>query len=185
MASASISKLFEPIKRIYLKLCELLRPLNTEPGWVVAGAVIQLAVWTPFFTATERGHISAWAISPIALALAVTVVFIIVAVRPSDLIGVLTIFVSSVLALTGTFSYFYWEYGTAKDFNINLTHFDAFYFAIGTLSTGTGSISAMSTTSRVLQSVQMTADFILVGLVAGMIIARITSKGKGIPARET
>lgn len=176
MTSASIGKLIKPIKLIYGKLCELLRPLNTECGWIMVGVVIQLAVWPWFFTATERGHISAWAILSIVVALLLNLVFIIASVMPSDTIGVIQIYVSTFLVLIGTFSYFYWEYGTAKDFTISLTHFDAFYFAIGTLGTGTGYISAMSTTSRVLQSVQMTADFILIVFIAGIIIARISSK---------
>ena len=168
MTSASIGKLINLLKRLKL--------WNTELGWIGVGFVIQLPVWPLFFTATERGHISAWAIFSIVLALAVNLIFIILSVLPSDGIGVIPIFVSAVLVLIGTFSYYYWEYGTTKDFTINLTHFDAFYFAIGTLTTGTGYISAMSTTSRVLQSVQMTTDFILIVFIAAIIIARISSK---------
>ena len=181
MTSASNGKLikpFKPIKAIYLKLCELLRPWNIPFVWIMVGVVIQLAVWPWFFTATERGHISAWAIFSIVLALAVNLAFIILFVRPSDLIGVIPIFVSAILVVIGTFSYLYWEYGTTKEFHINLTHFDAFYFTIGTLSTGTGNISAISTTSRALQTVQMITDFILIVLVAGAIFGRIFSKWK-------
>jgi len=168
MTSASNVKL--------IKLIKFLKLWNTEFGWIVVGLVIQAAVWPLFITATERGHISAWAILPIVLALAVNLVLIIFSVRPSDLIGVIPIFVSAVLVVIGTFSYYYWEYGTTKEFHINLTHFDAFYFAIGTLSTGTGNISAISTTSRILQSVQMITDFILIVFIAGAIIARISSR---------
>ena len=39
------------------------------------------------------------------------------------------------------FSYIYWTYGTTKNFSVNLTHFDSFYFALGTLTTvGSGTI---------------------------------------------
>jgi hypothetical protein len=178
MTSASNGK---PVKLENSKLGKLLKFLklwNTEPGWILVGLAIQAAVWLWFITSTERGHISAWAIFSIVLALGVNLVLIIIAVRPSDLIGVIPIFVSAVLVVIGTFSYFYWEYGTTKEFSINLTHFDAFYFAIGTLGTGTGNISAISTTSRVLQSVQMITDFILIVFIAGAIIARISSKWK-------
>jgi hypothetical protein len=158
------------------KLLQRLKLWNKEPGWVLVGLAIQVAVWPWFITATVRGHISAWAIVSIVLALLVNLALIIISVRPSDLVGVIQIFVSAVLVVIGTFSYFYWEYGTAKEFHINLTHFDAFYFAIGTLSTGTGNISAISTTSRVLQSVQMITDFILIVFIAAAIFARISSK---------
>jgi hypothetical protein len=165
------------------ELIKLIRGINTESGWIVVGLAIQAAVWPLFITATERGHISAWAIFSIVLALTVNLVFLIFSVRPSDLIGVITIFVSAVLVLTGTFSYYYWECGTTKNFTINLTHFDAFYFAIGTLTTGTGNISATSTISRVLQSLQMTTDFILIVFIAGIIIARLSSRWQGPPSK--
>jgi hypothetical protein len=168
------------------KLLKRLKLWNTERGWILVGFVIQVAVWPWFITATERGHISVWAIPSIALALVVNLVLIIISVRPSDLIGVIPIFVSAVLVVIGTFSYFYWEYGTAKEFHINLTHFDAFYFAIGTLGTGTGNIAAVNTTSRVLQSVQMITDFILIVFIAAVIIGRVSSKSKeGHPSKET
>jgi hypothetical protein len=181
MTSASNGKLINSqlVKLENSKLGKLLKSLklwNTEFGWIVVGLVIQLAVWPWFIAATERGHISAWAITFIVLALAVNLFLIVLSVRPSDLIGVIPIFVSAVLIVIGTFSYFYWEHGTAKEFHITLTHFDAFYFAIGTLSTGTGNISAISTTSRVLQSLQMITDFILIVFVAAAIFARISTR---------
>lgn len=177
MTSASNGK----PSRLRDRLSKLTEPMNTKPVFIVVCSVIQAAVWLLFITATERGHYSLWALLPIGLALAVNGVFVIFAVRPSDLVGVITVFISFVLLLIGIFSYFYWYYGTKKNFSGSLTHFDALYFAIGTLGTGTGTISASSTTGRVLQSVQMTTDFILIVLIAGIIIARI-SAGKGTPA---
>jgi O-antigen/teichoic acid export membrane protein len=175
MTSTSNGKLVKRIRLLYLKLLKPFKPCNTEFGWIVIGLLIQAAVWPLFITATERGHISAWAILSIVLALAVNLVLIIVAVRPSDLIGVRQIFASAVLVVIGTFSYYYWECGTTKEFNMNLTHFDAFYFAIGTLGTGTGNISASNTAGRVLQSGQMITDFILIVFIAGAIFARISN----------
>ena len=150
-----------------IKLLKRLKLWNTKFGWIVVCVVIQAAVWLLFITATERGHYSLWALLPIGLALSLNILFIKWAVGPSDLIGVITVFVSFILALIGTFSYFYWYYGTKENFSTNLTHFDAFYFTIGTLGTGTGSISATNTPSRVLQIIQMTTDFILIVLIAG------------------
>jgi hypothetical protein len=163
------------LKRI--EQSQLGKRINTKLGWIIVCLIIQATVWLLFITATERGHYSLWALLPIGLALLLNALFVNWAVKPSDLIGVITVFVSFVLLLIGIFSYFYWYYGTAKNFSISLTHFDALYFAIGTLGTGTGTISASNTTGRVLQSVQMTTDFILIVLIAGTIIARI-SDGK-------
>lgn len=183
MTSASNGKLIKRLNGKRLKRLKRLKLWNTKFGWIVVGLVIQAAVWPLFITATERGHYSLWALLPIGLALSLNILFVKWAVGPSDLIGAITVFVSFVLALIGTLSYFYWYYGTKKNFPISLTHFDAFYFTIGTLGTGTGSISATNTPSRVLQIVQMTADFILIVLIAGMIIARI-SAGKSTTAEE-
>jgi hypothetical protein len=179
MTSALNGKRIKRIGGQLVKLLKFLKLWNTEFGWIVVGLVIQAAVWPLFITATERGHISAWAILSIVLALAVNLVLIVLSVRPSDLIGVIPVFVSAVLVVIGTFSYYYWEYGTTKEFHIKLTHFDAFYFAIGTLSTGTGNISAISTTSRVLQSLQMITDFILIVFIAAAIFARISKRWSG------
>jgi hypothetical protein len=71
------------------------------------------------------------------------------------------------------FSYVYWTYGTTQNFNIELSHLDSFYFAVGTLTTaGTGNISAISDTSRGYQTVQMALGLALVGFVVVLIMAR-------------
>ena len=66
-----------------------------------------------------------------------------------------------------TFSVLYWNSGTQGNYNIQLTHLDAAYFMIGTLSTaGTGNIVATSELARALQGVQMLFDlgFLLVAV---------------------
>lgn len=71
------------------------------------------------------------------------------------------------------FAYIYWTYGDAPDFGHNLSHLDAFYFAVGTLTTaGTGSLNAVSQTARLLQTVQMGLDFGLVIVAVGFVLAR-------------
>lgn len=74
------------------------------------------------------------------------------------------------------FSYIYWTYGTTKNFSANLTHFDSFYFALGTLTTvGSGSITANSETARQIQAVQMGLDLLLIGFAVTVILARYTN----------
>jgi Ion channel len=74
------------------------------------------------------------------------------------------------------FSYIYWTYGTTKNFSANLTHFDSFYFALGTLTTvGSGTITANSETARQIQGVQMGLDLLLIGFAVTVILARYTN----------
>lgn len=74
------------------------------------------------------------------------------------------------------FSYTYWSYGTTRNFSSELTHLDSFYFALGTLTTaGTGNLSAVSETGRKFQTFQMLIDFIFIGFVVALVIARYST----------
>lgn len=79
------------------------------------------------------------------------------------------------LYLLGLFSFLYFIYGTSRNFNISLTHFDAFYFTLGTLTTGTGNINAISEMARYLQGTQMALDLILIGFAASLAISRFAA----------
>lgn len=120
------------------------------PHWYVYSAVFQIAIGIGGLVWACFGRFR-----PISTAVAVTYVF------------------SLILQL---FSYMYWAYGTTRDFNANLSHLDSFYFALGTLSTaGTGNISAISETTRGLQTLQMGLDFILIGFVVVLILTRYSN----------
>jgi hypothetical protein len=73
------------------------------------------------------------------------------------------------------FTLVYWSHGTSKNFSIPLSHLDAFYFALGTLTTGTGSISAISETSRRIQTTQMVIDLVFIGFVVALVMARYST----------
>jgi hypothetical protein len=93
--------------------------------------------------------------------------------RPIATTLVLILLFSLILQL---FSYMYWAYGTTSDFSVSLSHLDAFYFSLGTLTTaGTGNISAISETARRLQSLQMGIDFILIGFVVVLVLTRYSN----------
>ena len=79
------------------------------------------------------------------------------------------------LFLLGVFSFLYFAYGTTANFNVPLTHFDAFYFALGTLMTGTGNINGVSDVARYLQAAQMGLDLILIGFAASLAVSRFTA----------
>jgi hypothetical protein len=80
------------------------------------------------------------------------------------------IFLAVVLSLVNIVTWFTFAYhsvGKDNNFSGKLTHLDALYFALGTLTTaGTGSVAPTSSLSRGLVSVQMIVDLIfLAGIV--------------------
>lgn len=77
--------------------------------------------------------------------------------------------------LLETFTLAYWYNGTSKNFGIPLSHFDAFYFALGTLTTGTGNVSAMTEASRRIQTTQMVVDLVFIGFIVALLMARYSS----------
>jgi Tetratricopeptide repeat len=73
------------------------------------------------------------------------------------------------------FSLVYWDHGTSRNFSTPLSHLDAFYFALGTLTTGTGNISAISETSRRIQTAQMVIDLVFIGFIVALVMARYST----------
>lgn len=85
------------------------------------------------------------------------------------------VFTNTALVLLFEFSAFYWSSGTRVNFNIQLSHLDAIYFALGTLSTaGTGNIFATSELARGVQALQMVFDIVLLVFIAGLAVTRIS-----------
>jgi hypothetical protein len=62
-----------------------------------------------------------------------------------------------------------------QKFQRPLSHLDAFYFALGTLTTGTGNISAISETSRRIQTTQMVIDLVFIGFIVALVMARYST----------
>jgi hypothetical protein len=86
-----------------------------------------------------------------------------------ELIYYLTVFIAM-------FSVLYWNYGSRSNFNIQLTHWDAVYFTIGTLSTaGTGNIVATSEVTREIQGLQMLLDLGFLLVAVTLVINRFAS----------
>ncbi len=78
----------------------------------------------------------------------------------------------------------YYEIGKASNWGLTLTHLDAIYVALGTLSTaGTGNIAPISETSRCLVSLQMGADIVVVVLALGVLVGRISQAAPSWLAR--
>ena len=77
--------------------------------------------------------------------------------------------------LLETFTLVYWSHGTSRNFGMPLSHFDAFYFALGTLTTGTGNISAVTEASRRIQTTQMVLDLAFIGFIVALLMARYST----------
>jgi hypothetical protein len=78
--------------------------------------------------------------------------------------------------LVVNFSYLYWSHGSVANFTKSLSHLDAIYFTIGTLTTsGTGNIAAVSETTRGFQALQNLLDVGLVLLAIGLFVARLSA----------
>jgi hypothetical protein len=79
--------------------------------------------------------------------------------------------------LVCTYSILYFLNGSDQNFGSRLSKVDAFYFALGIFTTaGTGSISPLSQSARLLTSSQYTVDLIYVGGIIAIGLARFTAK---------
>jgi hypothetical protein len=81
------------------------------------------------------------------------------------------------------FTALYFAFGTRKNFlsdggGTYLSHFQAFYFALGTLGTGTGDISARSELMQCFQAIQMTVDLVLIVIAATLATNRFGSRAE-------
>ena len=150
---------------------------GTHPGVVLLALAY---LWTGFFYQTPglRGEAST---------------FLLLQYLSGDIWGIATVVVAVWLGFTAArvasavvwalflilinFSYLYWSHGAPPDFNHTLSHLDAIYFAVGTLTTaGTGSLEAMSETARELQLFQMVLGFALIAFAVSVAVTRFASR---------
>jgi hypothetical protein len=86
----------------------------------------------------------------------------------------LTIMVAyTFLLITIQFATIYWIIGTTENFSVELSHWGAIYFALGTLTTaGTGTIAPTSDLARAIVSGQMILDFVFVAIALTRAVTR-------------
>ncbi|HEX3488938.1 MAG TPA: ion channel [Streptosporangiaceae bacterium] len=140
-----------------------------------------------FLRQPQGASFNFWLIGGFALVSAASIVSIVAKYMNlvSSTLGIYFDLVFYLLTFVSMFSLIYWTYGTSHNFSTQLTHLDAIYFTIGTLSTaGTGDIVPVSELARGLQTLQMLLDlgFLLVAvtLVVGRLAAgRAGSKSSG------
>jgi hypothetical protein len=142
--------------------------------------LIQVYLWGGFLTETHRNPASSLLVTTDTVAIVAGVAILVFAARPEGPIAYLFLaLLNAASLLLVDFSFFYWSHGTNVNFSQPLSHLDAVYFTVGTLSTaGTGNISATSEWSRGVQTAQMFIDmaFVLFGLA--FLVSRLATKNK-------
>ncbi len=156
-----------------------------------AGFLLFPVIWMNFFRGHEQTtRFNSFAVLAVTMSLALVTcgwavfVYRIKTRRSSLLFSAVAI---SLLNILTVFTYAYYLIGTEANFSAQLTHVDAIYFTVGTLTTaGTGSLSATSQLSRMVVSVQMIVDlvFLAVTVVIAIQKALAGTEMKQLPKRS-
>ena len=145
---------------------------------ISAALIFGVLAWGELFPLFAAGVFA----RPIFVVGAIVAIFafgclIIFTARFGSTLEIATALLIALSTLVAMFSVLYSNYGTTNNFTTKLTPLDAIYFSVGTLSTaGTGNISAISETARVLQTVQMILDVLLIGFAVSLAVAEISSR---------
>src|SRR5689334_4087549 len=120
--------------------------------------LLQLGMWA-LFSSTHKHDPFSGVVVVMYLVGAATAVYNLIAAakdRSRDASDAVLLVIQVMSYVLAVFSLLYYAIGTAKNFSSPLSHTDAFYFALGTLSTaGTGNIVAISEDARGLQTYEM------------------------------
>lgn len=146
----------------------------------VTGVMAVTAGWFAFLRIKDRATSTVWVIVLLVLVAVVITQLILGLVliprqhmTPARFVRISTNFVLTLLFVALLFSLLYWNYGTSRNFDHSLTHLDAIYFTLGTLTTaGTGNINATSDVARGIQLAQMTMDLALLVFAITLLMAR-------------
>ncbi len=155
----------------------LTRRLNRHYAWGVV--TVQVITWVTLWSLSRHAAASTYALVGNLLLLVVVAFVTVREARGTPTWVTLIAAANVVLLLLATFVRMYWAYGAAKNWNITLSRWDAFYVAVGTLTTaGTGNISANSDFARRLLTLQMGLDFVILTFVVGIVIYNFTDRPK-------
>jgi hypothetical protein len=154
------------------------RALLVTIGLILVGF---LGTWIWYFVGRERGPITSTGVIIlivwVALILLAVVLDLVTESRatPTGLLRTAFYFLLTFLSLTFFFTEMYWSYGTSRNSNHPLSHLDALYFMVGTLTTaGTGNLNAISETARAIQLAQLVLDFVLIVVALSLFVLRIS-----------
>jgi voltage-gated potassium channel len=119
-----------------------------------------------------------WLIAGFSVVAAASIVFIVAKYMNvvSSPLGIYFDLAFYLLTFVSMFALIYWTYGTSVNFSVRLTHLDAIYFTMGTLSTaGTGSIVPVSELARGLQTLQMLLDLGFLLVAVTLVVGRLAT----------
>jgi hypothetical protein len=135
-------------------------------------------LWLTFFTQTLRHATSAPLLAVQAVAIAVGIGFV-TFVALQRAVHLAYLFANLILIgalLVSQFSFIYWNRGSTANFSTPLSHLDAIYFTLGTLTTaGSGTVVAVSQAARGIQSVQMVLNLGYILFAVGAVVSRFAS----------
>jgi hypothetical protein len=140
--------------------------------------MVQTLFWTVTLSQTRRHAAAGFIIAvDVFLMLSGVAALVFMARTPVGVPRLAFGLVSSVSLILANFSRFYWSYGGGSNFTRPLTHLDAVYFAVGTLSTaGTGNLAAaVSQTAVARQTAQMAVDIAFTVFAAGVVATRFAA----------
>jgi Ion channel len=139
---------------------------------------VQVLFWVVILAQTRRHNLPWWVIGLDIGLLAYNITSLALLARRAGvtLLRLALGLISVLSLLLANFSWFYWEAGGGSNFTAPLTHLDAVYFTVGTLSTaGTGTLSAVSQSARALQTAQMAIDLMLTLFAVSVVVSRFAT----------
>lgn len=138
--------------------------------------LIQPALWLQLFEYTRSPRFGEAFIVPGCIGIAIAIFGLIQGKARLGAFETVLNIEATFSVLIAIFSILYWNYGSIPNFSSNLSHLDAIYFAVGTLTTaGTGSISAESEIARGIQTIQMVLDLALIVFAVAVVLTALTS----------
>ena len=150
--------------------------------YVFYRAVVLAALLFGFIRQPQGSPLGSLVVVGFAVISAASIVLVVAKYRNliSSPLGIYVDLVYYLATFIGMFAVIYWNYGTSKNFNVPLTHLDAIYFTIGTLSTaGTGNLVATSEFARGLQCLQMVLDLGFLLVAVTLVVTRLASHKPG------
>jgi hypothetical protein len=153
-------------------------------GVLAAGIVglILAGIWVAFLLSHGREHLDPGTVAIECVLIVFGALAILWAVRREpdialpSIAALLLVEIGLILLI---FTVDYYDVGTKHNFSQPLTHLDAVYFPLGTVSTaGTGNGVATSERARALQSVQMGIDLLVFVVVLTALLTRYVGSGR-------
>jgi hypothetical protein len=150
---------------------------------VVILSATQVGVWVAFLLSSRRGPLSVVAVVVTLVAIGFASFRVVAsALHPTrSLLVVLYLAMHALSVLVADFAFIYWRSGTRANWGMPLSHLDALFLTIGTLTTaGTG--APHTEWARGMLTLQMAVDVVCVTLITGLVISRVSSRRPAVPA---